>query len=83
MARKRVQAAVDAGVGSGWLVESPGSRGARTWRTVESPPYDGRMVDVLISALEDLQESGAPLGAFYRYRLALLARGVVRNEVDC
>lgn len=81
MARKRVQAAVDAGVRSGWLVESPGSRGARTWRTVESPQYDARMVEVLISVLEDLQATGALVGPYHRHRLGLLARGVVRNEV--
>jgi len=81
MARKRVQAAAEAGVRSGRLVESPGSRGSRTWRTSESPEFDGHVVEQLVSALEVLQGAGAMLNSCHRHRLGLLFRGAPRNEV--
>jgi len=81
MARKRVQAAAEAGVRSGRLIESPGRRGSRTWRTDESPEFEGRMVEQLVSALEHLQGAGAMLNSFHRHRLDVLVRGVPRNEV--
>jgi hypothetical protein len=83
MARKRVRVAVEAGVQSGWLVESPGLRDSRTWRTVETPDFDSRVIEVLVGALEDLQAAGAFVGAFHRHRLGLLARGVIRDGVTC
>ena len=77
LGRQRALLSLARGVKAGWLTEELGPRRARSFRTVDTPEIDRRLVELLVGSLEQARMAGVVLDQGHRHRLHLLARGVM------